>query len=88
MSASTIKEYLSRQPFEPFRIVLSRGTIYDVCHPEMAMLLRNGVGVAVRDENGQLPELPIWCSFLHIAAVEPLTFAKSSGGGGNGESPR
>ena len=40
-------------------------------HPEMALLVRSGIYIAVPDGGGELPEVPIWCSFLHVAAVEP-----------------
>ena len=40
MSAGAIKEQLSKQPFEAFRVVLSNGDAYEVRHPEMALLVR------------------------------------------------
>jgi hypothetical protein len=43
MSVAAIKEMLSRRPFEPFRVRLSSGDAYEVRHPEMALLLRNGI---------------------------------------------
>lgn len=72
MSAAALKDRLSRRPFEPFRVVLSSGDGYEVRHPEMALLLRNGIYVAVPDSPGELPERAVWCSLLHVAAVEPL----------------
>jgi len=71
MSVSAIKEQLSRQPFEPFRVVLSNGDAYEVRHPEMALLLRNGIYVALPDNQADLPERAVWCSLLHVAAIEP-----------------
>src|SRR5947209_20574380 len=82
MSLAQIKGSLSHRPFESFRISLSSGDSYDVRHPENALLVRNGVCLSVPDENGELPEVPTWCSFLHIAAVEPIGSASSSGGNG------
>jgi hypothetical protein len=74
MSASAIKEQLSRQPFEPFRLRLSSGDAYEVRHPETALLLRSGLCVAVPDPSQDaLPERAVWCSLLHVAAIEPLT---------------
>ncbi len=77
MSAAAIKDMLSRQPFEPFRVRLSSGDSYEVRHPEMALLLRNGLYVAIpeagdkRDNEG-LPDRAVWCSLLHLAAIEPV----------------
>jgi hypothetical protein len=71
MSAAVLKELMSRRPFEPFRVRLSSGDAYEVRHPEMALLLRNGIYVAVSN-GGDLPENAVWCSLLHVAAVEPV----------------
>ncbi len=76
MSATIIKETLTRRPFEPFRIRLSSGDAFDVRHPENALLVKSGVYVAMPDERGELPEVAAWCSFLHVAAIEPLNAGK------------
>src|SRR5438105_14334421 len=80
MSAAIVRESLSRRPFEPFRIRLSSGDNFEFRHPENALLVRSGVLLAVPNQQGQLPEVPTWCSFLHIAAVEPTGSATSPGG--------
>lgn len=71
MSAAVLKDLMTRRPFEPFRVRLSSGDAYEVRHPEMALLLRNGIYVAVTN-GGDLPENAVWCSLLHVAAVEPV----------------
>jgi hypothetical protein len=83
MSASAIKERLSRRPFEPFRVVLSSGDAYEVRHPEMALLLRNGIYVAIPDSQPGPPEQAVWCSLLHVASIEPAS-NHSAGGAGRG----
>ena len=75
MSAAVLKDMLSRRPFEPFRVRLSSGDAYEVRHPEMALLLRTGLYVAVPDAD-ELPERAIYCSLLHVAAVEPTSLAQ------------
>jgi hypothetical protein len=70
-----LKELLARRPFEPFRVVMSSGTNYDVRHPEFAWLLKGGLYVgAPMPENGAAdwPQEATFCSMLHISAVEPL----------------
>lgn len=59
---------------------LSSGDAYDVRHPENALLVKSGILLSVPDDHGELPESPVWCSFLHIAAVEPLTAATGTAG--------
>lgn len=73
MSATVLKDMLARRPFEPFRIRLSSGDTYEVRHPEMALLLRHGLYVALPDEQGELPDRAVWCSLLHVTAVEPIS---------------
>jgi len=78
MSAAIIKERLSHRPFEPFRLCLSNGERYEIRHPEMALVVRSGVLIATSDAKGEPPEVPVWCGFLHVAAVEPCAMAQPS----------
>jgi hypothetical protein len=85
MSAAALKERLNCRPFEPFRVRLFSGDAYDVRHPEMALLLRNGMYVALPEAGGdELPESAVWCSLLHVAAVEPIATATGQSSRGNG----
>lgn len=76
MSYKVIEERLQRRPFEPFRICLSNGESYEVRHPEMALLLKTGLYVAIPDASGEPPEVPVWCSLLHVAALEPCSTSR------------
>jgi hypothetical protein len=78
MSAKALQDRLTRRPFEPFRIVLSSGNTHEVRHSEMALLLKGGTYVAMPNAKGGLPEDAVWCSLLHVAAIEPTT-AESKG---------
>jgi hypothetical protein len=73
MSINALKTALDRQPFEPFRVILSSGDSYEVRHPEFAWLVKGGLFVGLPAENGDLPERAVYCSLLHIAAVELST---------------
>lgn len=84
MSVAALKERLSRRPFDPFRVALSSGDRYEVRHPEMALLLRNGSYIAQPDADEELPENAVWCGLLHVAAVEPIPAKAGPKGGGNG----
>jgi hypothetical protein len=72
MSASIVRDSLVRRPFAAFRLRLSSGDAFEIRHPENALLVKSGVYLAVPDKKGNLPETATRCSFLHIAAVEPL----------------
>jgi hypothetical protein len=79
MSANVIKDKLSRRPFEPFRVVLSSGGAYDVRHPEFAWLVKGGLYIGRPAKDSDLPDEEVFCSMLHIAAVE----SAASAAGGN-----
>ncbi|NOT02370.1 MAG: hypothetical protein HOP29_17325 [Phycisphaerales bacterium] len=72
MTLDTLRICLDRRPFEPFKIILSSGTIYEVRHPENAILMRGGLLVAYGGSNGELPDRFAHLSYLHIAAVETI----------------
>jgi hypothetical protein len=38
MTANDLLEALRRRPFEPFRLHVSDGTVYEVRHPELVMV--------------------------------------------------
>lgn len=85
MSANILKERLSRCPFEPFRVRLSTGEAHEVRHPENALLYKAGIYIAQPANTDDLAEEVVWCSLLHVAAVEPASI--DPGSSENGSSP-
>jgi len=75
MNAQTIRDLLTLQPFEPFRLIMSSGLAYEVRHPEMALLTRTYVLVGVNIKDDGLPARFKICSLLHVTAVEPFSLA-------------
>ena len=75
MSLDALKTAMSRRPFEPFRVILSSGDGYEIRHPEFAWLVKGGLFIGLPANNGELPERAVFCSMLHIAAIENLTAA-------------
>ncbi len=67
LNADTIREYLKREPFEPFVIRLSNGESYEVRHPECALLMKTKVIVGFPDEDRS-----VTCSLIHVNSVETL----------------
>ena len=65
MLAIDIKERLSREPFEPFRIRASSGEAYAVTSPFQVAMMKSKVFIAFPDSD-KWAEL----SYLHIAALE------------------
>jgi len=69
MTTDILEQWLNRRPFEPFRVVSSSGQTYEVRHPEMAILIRNGLVIAYGETDGLLEHAAV-LSLIHIAAVE------------------
>jgi hypothetical protein len=77
MNAEALKAMLTRQPFEPLRIKTTNGEVFDVRHPEMAMLARSALVVLHPDADGSPSDKVEYISYLHIASVEALAGAAS-----------
>ena len=68
MIRDNIKELLDRDPFVPFRLIMTSGKAYDVSDPGSAMLLKSEVFVGFPDGE-RWAHVP----FLHIASIETVT---------------
>ena len=66
-TAKNIRELLDRDPFIPFRLVITSGKAYEVVSPNNAMLLKSEVFVVFPDGE-QWAHVP----FLHIASIETM----------------
>jgi hypothetical protein len=67
MNAETIREYLRREPFEPFVIRMSNGEVYEIRHPKCALVMKTKVIVGYPEE-----DRTVTCALVHINSVEAL----------------
>jgi hypothetical protein len=67
MNADTIREWLNRQPFEPFELRLSNGEHYEVRHPELLAIGKNRI--AIVDPN---TDRFVHVALVHINSIEAL----------------
>jgi len=67
MSSDELREFVEREPFEPFRVRLSSGDVYEVRNPGLAVVMRSRLLVA-DPESDRYTLIP----YLHIAAVETV----------------
>ena len=78
INAREIRGYLTAQPFKPFRVFLSDGSMHDVPHPEFGWVYGNSLYVG---KTGDLPfgldDFAQQLSILHITRVEPLSKPKA-----------
>ena len=72
MTVQTFRDLLAQRPFRPFRLVMSSGQVYEVRHPEMALLTRTDMLVGIDEADDGVPASFKICSLLHVTAVEPL----------------
>jgi hypothetical protein len=70
MSAETIREFLKREPFEPFVIRMSNGEVHEIRHPECAFVMKTRVLVYYPEEDRS-----VMCALVHINSVETLQAA-------------
>ena len=74
MSPQDLLTFLSRRPFEPFRLWLSDGTLYEIRHPELLMVGRTSAVIGVSDEARQPPIYDRYSTVAlsHIVRMEPI----------------
>jgi hypothetical protein len=77
MAPEELREVLRRQPFEPFRIVLTDGTGYDIRHPDLLWVGQRSAHVGLTGDPSQtLYERTVRVDLLHVIRVEPLGVAQ------------
>jgi len=70
MNPDTIREFLRRQPFEPFVIRMSNGEVHEVRHPECAIVMKTKVILGYPEE-----DRAVHCALIHVNTIEPLQAA-------------
>ena len=71
MNMETIREWLNRQPFEPFVLRLSNGEIHEVRHPECMAIGKTRIAVSYPEQ-----DRIVHLSLIHVNAIEALQAAK------------
>ncbi|MGA2062259.1 MAG: hypothetical protein ABSG67_17385 [Thermoguttaceae bacterium] len=75
-----LRDELRRQPFVPLRIHLTDGKIYDIRHPEMAMVTSREVYIG-REETSAGSGVARECdlvSLLHVVRVEQMPYSATA----------
>ena len=71
-----------RQPFEPFRIVLTTGATYDIRHPDLIMVGRRSAIIGIVNEpNGTVYDRTFKVDLLHVVGIEELPVHPPSANG-------
>ena len=77
MRTIEIEKQLRQRPFVPFRMCMSDGTAYEVRHPDMLLISRTIVAVAIHKPRARQPEGIVFCDPVHIIRIEPVPNGRS-----------
>jgi hypothetical protein len=73
MTQEELQEAARRQPFEPFRVILSTGATFDIRHPDLIMVGRRWAILGITNEpGGTACDRTIKVDLLHVVGVEEL----------------
>ncbi len=76
MRLEDLKAIRDKEPFQPFRIVLTDGKGFEIPHRDFLIVTKHVIEIGLRgDIEIGIPEELVRCSPLHIVRVEPLTAA-------------
>lgn len=77
MRPEDVREFLRKQPFQPFWLALTDGRTYEICHPELIMVGKSSavVGLLRPGDVEPIYDRAVTVSFLHIMQIEPLESA-------------
>jgi hypothetical protein len=74
-----------RQPFEPFRLILTTGATYDIRHPDLIMVGRRSAVVGLTNEaNGTVYDRTIKVDLLRVVGIEELPVPPPASNGPTG----
>ncbi|HBS29702.1 MAG TPA: hypothetical protein DEB06_09700 [Phycisphaerales bacterium] len=80
MSPEVIKSHWRREPFTPFRVHVSDGSVFDVRVPEFMYLFAREVVVGVEESDEGLPSRSVYIDPLHVTRIEPINGKGTPGG--------
>jgi hypothetical protein len=68
-----LRDVLRQQPFEPFRLVMTDGTGFEIRHPDLLWVGRRTAMIGLTGQPGQtFYERAVRVDLLHTIRVEPL----------------
>jgi hypothetical protein len=80
MAPQQLQDILRRKPFEPFRLVMTDGTGYEIRHPDLLWVGQRSAMVGFTGESGQtFYERSVKVDLLHVIRLEPLEATNTPG---------
>jgi hypothetical protein len=83
MTQEELQDAARRQPFEPFRLVLTTGETFDVRHPDLIMVGRRSAMIGITNEpGGTVYDRTFKVDLLRVVGIEelPVSSPPSSNG--------
>jgi hypothetical protein len=82
MTHDELSQAAARQPFQPFRVILTTGATYDIRHPELFMVGRRSAIIGITEKPTEtVYDHTIKVDLLHIVGIEEIPASPSSQNG-------
>jgi hypothetical protein len=80
MERDTLREWLKRRPFQPFRVHLTDGRTFDIRHPRMNLLAQTFIKIGIPAPEGpsDLADYTEYVPLMQITQLEPLGAQRSA----------
>jgi hypothetical protein len=79
MAPDELRDAIRRQPFQPFRLVMTDGMGYDIRHPDLLWVGLRTAHVGLTGHPGQtFYERVVYVDLSHVIRLEPLQAAAAA----------
>jgi hypothetical protein len=79
MTPEELRDTARRQPFLPFRVVMTDGAVFDIRHPDLIWVGRRSAMIGLTGQPGQeFYERSVQVDLLHVIRLEPIALAPQS----------
>ena len=81
MQRETLREWLKREPFQPFRVYLTDGRTFDIHHPRANLLAQTFIKIGIPEPGSTNPRICDYTEYVplaQIARLEPLPSVPST----------
>jgi hypothetical protein len=83
MTQEDLQVVAGRQPFRPFRVVLTTGATYDIHHPDLIAVGRRSatIGMTSQSDGTIHYDRGFFVDLIHIVGIQELPVAPASSNG-------
>jgi hypothetical protein len=73
MSPEELRDSLKHEPFEPFRIIMTDGSGFDIRHPDLLWVGKRSAMIGLTGQAGQtFYERSVKVDLFHVMRLDPL----------------